>query len=103
MFFNTHPKPSKLKRIIYLIAATILGLLLSFFAHALIEINCIKHALVQGKVLANHMVFGSGYCVLPVYLQLGLFILGIAGGFLLGRFWWRIIYVDRIWEKKYKK
>ncbi len=37
MFFNAPGNPTKLKQAVYLIAATVLGVLLSFLAHAFIE------------------------------------------------------------------
>lgn len=95
MFFNAPTKPTKLKKAIYLIATTVLGVLLSFIAHAIIEINYLGFIEKQGKVAA----FYHG-CALPPALSLGLFLFGAIGGFFLGRFWWRLIYVDRVWAKK---
>lgn len=88
MFLGHPGKPTKLKRIIYLIAFTILGILLSFIAHGLIEINYINKAQAQGKTV----IFYGG-CTLKPELQIGLFLAGAIGGFLLGLFWWQKVYI----------
>jgi hypothetical protein len=95
MIFKAPGQPTKTKKTIYLIASTILGLLLSFIAHILIEINYLKW-------ISNHKLvvsFYNGCALLPAF-QIGLFLLGAIGGFFLGRFWWRKIYIERVWEKK---
>lgn len=94
MFFCPPGEPTKFKKAVYLIAATILGLLLSFLVHALIEINYLKVAADQNIVIAF-----SGGCALPSWLNISLWILGALGGFFLGRFWWRKLYVERVWAK----
>ena len=88
-----------MKRTVYITAWIVLGLLLSFVAHAVMEIGYIKYALGSGVVLTNHMVFGGGYCALPAWLQYLLFALGIVGGYLAGKFFWRVIYI----EKRYRR
>jgi hypothetical protein len=95
MFLKAPGKPTKFKRAIYLSAAVILGILLSFIIHALIEINYLNWALSQGKVVEFY-----GSCALSPVLQISLWLLGAIGGFFLGRFWWRKIYIERFWEKK---
>lgn len=98
MFFNAPGNPTKLKKIIYLSASTILGLILSFLAHALIEISYLSWAERQGRVVTFY-----GGCALPAALQALLLVLGAVGGFLLGRFWWRMVYVERVWAKRVSK
>jgi len=95
MFFNTVGKATKLKKVVYLIATTILGLLLSLIAHALIEINYLHWVLGQGRVAKFY-----GGCALPVEFQSALWALGAIGGFMIGNFWWRKLYVERVWAKK---
>jgi len=95
MFFKAPGKPTKLKKSVYSFASIILGLLLSFIAHIVIEINYLHWLLKQGRVAT----FYNG-CALSPALQIALLVLGAIGGFFLGRFWWRKIYVERVWEKK---
>ena len=73
----------------------VLGFLLSIIAHGVLEISYIIYAIQNGIVLENKTVFGYGYCVLPIFLQASLLILGIAGGFFSGSHWWRIVYVEK--------
>jgi hypothetical protein len=44
-----------------------------------------------------------GACALWPLLQIGLWLFGLLGGFFLGQFWWRKIYVERVWIKRFKK
>ncbi len=93
MFFNAPKNPTKLKHVVYLISATILGVLLSFIAHALIEMAYLSWAYKN-----NYAVTFYGGCALPWELQIGLVLAGIVGGFLLGRWWWRLVYVEKKYE-----
>lgn len=95
MFLKTVGEPTKLKYVTYLAAAVVLGLLLSLLAHAAIEISYLKWLASQGRVA----VFYRG-CALPPILTAALWLAGAVGGLLLGRAWWRYIYIDRRWEKK---
>lgn len=95
MFLNAPKNPSRLKRAVYLCAWTILGIMLSFFVHAYIEISYLNWAESHEK----YVTFYHG-CALSPILQLALLALGAIGGFFLGRFWWRKIYIERVWEKK---
>lgn len=96
MFFNASGNPTKLKQAVYLISSTILGLLLSFLAHAIVEIKYLSWAESQGRAVTFY-----GGCSLPPLLQIALWVLGGLGGFFLGRFWWRKVYIEKIWAKKY--
>jgi len=83
-----------LKKAVYLFSATILGILLSSLAHALIEMGYLSWAYKN-----NYAVTFYGGCALPPALQGGLWVAGVVGGFLLGRWWWRMVYVDKVWRK----
>jgi hypothetical protein len=98
MFLDAPGNPTKLKKIMYLIAATILGLLLSFIAHTVIEMTYLSLMTEQGR----RVVFYHGCALLPV-ISYTIWALGALGGFLLGRFWWRLVYIDRVWAKRIKK
>ena len=97
MFFNAPGNPSRLKKTAYLIAATILGALLSIIAHALIEMKYLRWAESQ-----NISVPFYGGCALPPAMRILLLVLGAVGGFFLGRVWWRKVYIDKTWAKKPK-
>ena len=98
MFFNNPKNPTKLKKIIYLLASTVLGVLLSFIVHAFIEMSYLRWAYNH-----NYAVTFFGGCALPPVLQTALWLAGIIGGFFLGRFWWQKVYVERVWAKKINK
>lgn len=97
MFFNVKLNPSRPKHVVYLIAATVLGILLSFMAHAAIETLYLSLA----QRLGTNVTWYGG-CALPPVLQIGLLLAGGLGGFLLGRVWWRKVYIERIWAKRYR-
>ena len=95
MFLSAPGKPSRLKQAVYLLASTILGLLLSFLLHAFLETNYLFLAESRGWQLSFY-----GGCALPPLVQITLWLLGAVGGFFLGRFWWRKVYIERVWAKK---
>lgn len=95
MCFKKPGPANNFKKTIYLISATILGLLLSFLAHALIEIEYLSWAGSHGVAVTFHNA-----CALAPWLQIALWVLGALGGFFLGLWWWRWVYVERRWEKK---
>lgn len=95
MPFITPGKPTLFKKIIYFTATTVLGVLLSFIAHAFIEISYLRQIQSQGRV---PVFYGS--CALPPALQIGLVLVGAVGGFFLGRYWWRLVYIEKFWAKK---
>jgi len=95
MFFRAPGKPTGLKQAVYLIAATILGLILSFIVHAFIEISYLRWAENQSLTVP----FYNGCALIPL-LQIALLVFGVIGGFFLGRLWWRKIYIERVWVKR---
>jgi len=82
----------KIKKTIYFVAVAFFGMLLSFIAHGLIEIWYLNRAIEKGSPVTWTSYFRLGSCALPVYLQYGLFLAGLIGGLLLGRYWWHKIY-----------
>lgn len=95
MFLKAPGKPNGLKKAFYLLSSTILGVFLSFIAHALIEINYLRQAISQNEVITFY-----GGCTLWPSFRIGLLVLSAVGGFWLGRFWWRKVYIERAWAKK---
>jgi hypothetical protein len=80
----------KLKKTIYIILTIILGLVLSFFVHAAIEIIYINHLLEKGNLPEPSSL--THQCYLPSALQIILLLAGLLGGYFLGHFWWQKIY-----------
>lgn len=97
MFFNSPGAPTSAKKAIYLLASIILGLLLSFLVHAFIEIKYLNWMEEQGRAVSFY-----GGCALAPWLQIALWLIGTLGGYFLGRWWWRMVYIDRVWIKKVK-
>lgn len=95
MFHRRAPTATKTKHAIYLFAATILGLLLSVLIHAGIESIYLNWAAAHDKNIVWH-----GGCSLPWIIQIILPILGAFGGYALGRWWWRVIYIEQRWLKR---
>lgn len=92
MFLNRPTNSSSGKKAVYLLAAAVLGVLLSFIIHAVIEISYLSWAERQDILVPFY-----GSCALPPPLQIGLLLLGIIGGFFLGCFWWQKVYVEKKW------
>lgn len=84
-----------MKRFFYLFEWVVVGLILSFIAHALIETGYINYALGRGMVLENHPFLGLAYCALPYWVQYSLLALGVIGGYEAGKFFWRKIYIKK--------
>jgi hypothetical protein len=96
MFHSTPPVPTKAKHVIYLLATTILGvLLLGLLGHILVESLYLRWASDT-----NHIIIWYEGCALHPVLQYGLLVIGAVGGFFIGRLWWRIVYVEQKWVKK---
>ena len=88
-----------MKQIIYIFLWVVLGILLSYLAHAGLEIAFIKYLLTNGQVPINYGSFGGYYCALSLWIQIALITAGAIGGLGAGRFFYRVIYI----EKRIKK
>lgn len=95
MFLSAPGNPTKAKKASYLVASTVLGMLLSFIVHTIVEITYLRYFLSQGWGVNFY-----GSCALYPAIQIGLWVAGALGGFLLGRFWWRLVYVERVWANR---
>ena len=98
MLFDAPRNPSGFKKIVYLIATTILGVLLGSIICGLLEINYLKLVVSSGNIAS----FNNGYALLKS-LQLILLMLGAVGGLFMGRFWWRKVYIERVWAQRYRR
>jgi hypothetical protein len=93
-----------MKKKFYITMVVVLMLELSFLLHSWIEIQYIKAALAKGATLSNTYFLGMFYCVLPWWSQYGLLLGAIIGGYYLGQFWWRMVYIEkRHWHNWRKK
>lgn len=99
MFFKRAENVKPWMRPTYLALSALLGLFISVGAHALVELWWLSYAPAHGIAISWTSVLGKGQCALPVWLQIGLPIIGIIGGYLTGRIWWRLVYVERRWSK----
>ena len=82
-----------IKKTIYIILAMVLGLILSFVLHAVIEIYYINYLLGKGVLPEPSLLIHQ--CYLPSALQIILLLIGLLAGYFLGCVWWRIIYIER--------
>lgn len=81
-----------------MLCAIFLGVLLATITHALVEMWYIRKFLAQG-LIPQTFSFSGFRCFLPFYVQAIFLLSGVVGGYLLGRNWWRIVYVEhRHWR-----
>lgn len=97
MFHTTPPTPTKSKRVVYLVASTILGSLLGFILYDLVQILHIY-------LLLKFNLSLTAYQDKPLwpFLHDVFFVLGAVGGFFLGKFWWQKVYVEQVWWRNKK-
>ncbi len=88
-------RPTKAKKITYLSLSVILGIILSFNLHAFVEMAYLRWVMSSGR----EVIFYGG-CALPNIVQVLIWVLGIVGGYFIGKFWWQKIYIERFWEKQ---
>ncbi|HCJ52643.1 MAG: hypothetical protein A2898_01770 [Candidatus Kerfeldbacteria bacterium RIFCSPLOWO2_01_FULL_48_11] len=101
MFLHANLNPTPAKKVVYLCSSVILGILLSLIAHAVVESLYISSALDRNASIIWYTAFGGlkGACALHPAIQWSLLIGGAVGGYFLGKFWWRLVYIDRRWSK----
>jgi hypothetical protein len=82
-----------MKRSFYILCAMILGVLLSFLLHLPIVLGFFRQGGASCAII--NTPFLSILCLFPTWALWSICILGIVGGFWLGRTWWRIIYIEK--------
>ncbi len=87
-----------MKRVIYLAAFTVLGALLLFLAHALLEMAVLSFLLRDFDRYGLGLSWNQWYAFHQA-LGLALLIVGICLGYRWGVFWWQAIYVERRYKK----
>jgi len=79
-----------MKKIIFIVLAIILGIILSFLVHAIIEIVYLSWVIKSNASIEWVSVFGEeDKCALPIWLIYLLPVLGIIFGFWLGLYLWQ--------------
>ena len=81
-----------IKKVLYIILSALLGLVLSFLAHAFVEMTYLRITPSDEVVWFTHL--GVAVCALPLWLTMLLLAGGIAGGILLGIYWWHKVYIE---------
>lgn len=85
----------KLKKRLYLVLTTVLVFLLAFIFYALIERAYLQRSVVSGNFSAEAYRFGFLWQTFPTWLKAALLSLGIADGYFLGQYWWRVVYIEK--------
>lgn len=88
---------STMKRACYLFAFTFLGLLAATLLHGFIEIPLLAYLTASDERMESWLWQNWG--VVHSMGSIGLWLLGALGGFLLGRRYWRILYVEERYGK----
>lgn len=83
----------------YLALSIVLGVVFSYGLHAVTEILYLRWAETRSLEVVWYTHFGKGLCALHPIVQYGLLLFGVIGGWLVGRVWWRLVYVERRWSK----
>ncbi len=101
MFRQPPPGPQPpWKRPVYLTLSAVLGILISYGFHVLIELWWLWRTLPSDLVWRSH--FGLGSCALAAWLDYSLLLSGTVGGLVIGRMWWRWVYIERRWWRTEK-
>lgn len=78
---------TRVKKMVYLSASTVLGALLGVIVYGIAELAQMKNA--------GDLSIISGVRILCI-------VGGALGGFFAGRVWWRKIYVEKVWARRVK-
>ena len=85
---------TELKKIFYIALFTFLGFIAQFLLHALIEIGYIKLLLTRYDIFGFGLEFSTWFVIHNV-LTVILLTLGLAIGFLQGKYWWKRLYEQK--------
>lgn len=88
-----------MKKIIYIAAFTVVGIQLQFLLHALLEIGYVK-LLVRDFVTFGFGLSWTDWYAIHYVLTIVFFIGGTAFGFVQGKKWWQILYVEQRYKNR---
>ena len=88
-----------MKRAFYIFCFTVLGLLLQFLVHAVVEMGVISLLLKDFRTYGLGLTWAQWFMIHHVATAV-LIVAGGAFGYLQGVKWWRIIYVEKRYPKK---
>jgi prepilin-type N-terminal cleavage/methylation domain-containing protein len=91
-----------MKKTFYILLATLLGILLSFILHGLIEMGVISLLTSNFETWSLGLSWADWFLI-HVWASIILLLLGAAGGYFLGVRWWRIIYIEKRWRGFWRK
>lgn len=87
-----------MKRFFYISLFTFLGILVQFILHGLIEFSYIKLLIYDYDKFGLGLSWDNWFLIHKIF-SIALLVLGASLGFIQGKYWWRVIYI----EKRYKK
>ena len=91
----------KYKRSVYIVAFTVLGILLSFLVHAILEMAVISILVRDFNKYGLGLTWDQWMLIHKVF-AIVLTVLGSYFGYWQGKHWWKVIYIDKKFFKKCK-
>ncbi|MBT4250900.1 hypothetical protein HN784_02855 [bacterium] len=93
-----------MKKNLYLVLVILLVFLLGFIGYMLIESVYLKHLISIGVMPKGSYTVGAWWQAFPLWIKTFIIFAGIADGYFLGQFWWRVVYIEkRHWRNRKKK
>jgi len=83
---------------VYVVAFTVFGILVSFILHAMLEVWYIDLLREDYPTFSFGWSWGTWYTIHHVGTVL-LLLLGVLSGYVQGRYWWRVLYLEGRYPK----
>lgn len=89
------------KRTLYIVLTTVLGIMLGFLVHALAEMWAIDLIVQGGSPFGLTLTIDQWFTVHRAWSMVTL-VGGAVTGFFLGKYWWRLVYIEHrhFWHKR---
>lgn len=92
------------KKALYIALTVVLAFLLTIILHVGLEVIFYNYLIAAKLPVLTYYTPIYGHSLLPFSVQLTLFNFGVISGFLLGFFWWRIVYIEhKHWSNRKQK